>query len=76
MRGGTIESLEQLEQASRYGKLLLSYHIMGSKDAKGLADLGLLEVEKGERGKLLAKLTTVDKLLVTTSTISAATVSR
>lgn len=74
--GGTIESLEQLEQASGYGKPLLSYHVMGSKEAKGLADLGLLEVDKGERGKILAKLTTVGKLLVTTRTLSAAPVSR
>jgi hypothetical protein len=69
--GGKIESLEQLEQASGYGKPLLSYHVMGSRDSKGLADLGLLEVEKGERGKLLAKLTTLGKLLVTSSAISA-----
>ena len=73
--GGTIESLEQLEQASGYGKPLLSYHVMGSRDSKGLADLGLLEVEKGDRGKISAKLTTLGKLLVTSSSISAAQVS-
>src|SRR5215216_5104126 len=68
--GGTIESLEQLEQASGYGKPLLSYHVMGSRDSKGLADLGLLEVEKGDRGKISAKLTTLGKLLVTSSAIN------
>ncbi len=73
--GGTIESLEQLEQASGYGKPLLSYHVMGSRESKGLADLGLLEVEKGDRGKISAKLTTLGKLLVTSSGISAAQVS-
>jgi hypothetical protein len=73
--GGTIESLEQLEQASGYGKPLLSYHVMGSRDSKGLADLGLLEVEKGDRGKISAKLTTLGKLLVTSSAINAAQIS-
>ena len=41
---------------------MLSYHLQGAKDSKGLADLGLLEVEKGDRGKLSAKLTTLGKL--------------
>lgn len=70
--GGAIESLEQLEQASGYGKPLLSYHVMGLRDSKGLADLGMLEVEKGDRGKISAKLTTLGKMLVTSSAISAA----
>ncbi|MGI0023998.1 MAG: hypothetical protein ACREA4_02500 [Nitrososphaera sp.] len=69
--GGVTESLEQLEQASGYGKPLLSYHVMGSRESKGLADLGLLEVEKRERGRISAKLTTLGKLLVTSSSISA-----
>ena len=73
--GGSIESLEQLERDSGYGKPLLSYHVMGSRDSKGLADLGLLEVEKGERGKISAKLTTLGKLLVTSSSNSPAPVS-
>lgn len=68
--GGVIESLEQLEQASGYGRPLLSYHVMGSKDAKGLADLGLLEINKGERGKISAKLTVVGKLLAAGSTVA------
>jgi len=62
--GGYIESLEQLESISGYGKPLLSYHIQGSRDSKGLADLGLLEIEKGDRGKISARLTTLGKLLV------------
>ena len=62
--GGYIESLEQLESISGYGKPLLSYHIQGSRDSRGLADLGLLEIEKGDRGKISARLTTLGKLLV------------
>ena len=67
--GGVIESLDQLEQLSGYGKPLLSYHVQGGKDSKGLADLGLIEVEKGERGKISATLTTLGKLLVTSNAL-------
>jgi len=62
--GGFVESLEQLEGISGFGKPLLSYHIQGARDSKGLADLGLLDIEKGERGKISARLTTLGKLLV------------
>ena len=68
--GGVIESLDQLEQISGYGKPLLSYHVQGAKDSKGLADLGLVEVEKGDRGKISAKLTTLGKLLVGSNTLT------
>jgi hypothetical protein len=67
--GGTIESLDQLEHLSGYGKPLLSYHVQGGKDSKGLADLALVEVEKGDRGKISAKLTTLEKLLVTSNAL-------
>ena len=66
--GGMVNSLEQLEEISGFGKPLLSYHVMGAKESKGLAELGLVEVEKGERGRLLAKLTTLGKLLVVSNT--------
>ena len=68
--GGVIESLDQLEQISGYGKPLLSYHVQGAKDSKGLADLGLVEVEKGDRGKISARLTTFGKLLVSSNTLT------
>jgi hypothetical protein len=67
--GGIIGSLDQLEEISGYGKPLLSYHVQGGKDSKGLADLGLIEVEKGERGKISAALTTLGKLLVTSNAL-------
>lgn len=68
--GGMIESLDQLEQISGYGKPLLSYHVQGAKDSKGLADLGLVEVEKGDRGKISARLTTLGKLLVSSNSLT------
>jgi hypothetical protein len=68
-QGGVVASFEQLEQASGYGKPLLSYHVMGTKEAKGLVELGLIEVEKGERGRISSKLTTLGKLLVVNDSI-------
>jgi hypothetical protein len=68
--GGAIESLDQLEQISGFGKPLLSYHVQGAKDSKGLADLGLVEVKKGDRGKISARLTTLGKLLVSSNTLT------
>jgi hypothetical protein len=67
--GGFTESLDQLQEISGYGKPLLSYHVQGGKDSKGLADLGLIEVEKGERSKISATLTTLGKLLVTSNAL-------
>lgn len=68
--GGVIESLEQLEQISGYGKPLLSYYVQGARDSKGLADLGLVEVEKGDRGKISASLTTLGRLLVSSNALT------
>jgi hypothetical protein len=67
-----VESLDQLEQLSGYGKPLLSYHVQGGKDSKGLISLGLVEIEKGERGKISPKLTTLGKLLITSNTLKDA----
>ncbi len=69
--GGFVESLEQLEQTFGLGKPLLSYHIQGGNGAKGLASLGLLDLERKERGKLSATLTPLGKLLITNSSLSA-----
>jgi hypothetical protein len=69
--GGTVESLEQLEHVSGYGKPLLSYHVQGGKDSKGLVNLGLVEIEKGDRGKISSKLTTLGKLLITSNTLKS-----
>lgn len=65
--GGEVESLEALSNVSKYGKPLLSYHIQGSKESKGLAELGLVEVERISRGKVKVKITTLGKLLISTS---------
>lgn len=72
--GGTINSLEELELASGLGKPLLSYHVQGGKDSKGLANLGLVEVERGDRGKMIINLTTLGKLLVSSNTLNASSI--
>lgn len=63
--GGDVESLEKLSALSNYGKPLLSYHIRGSKVGRGLEDLGLVEIERGKRGRLRVKLTDLGRTLST-----------
>lgn len=65
--GGDVESLEKLSALSSYGKPLLSYHIRGSEEGRGLVDLGLVEVERGKRGRLRVKLTALGRTLLSTS---------
>jgi hypothetical protein len=67
--GGTVDSLDQLEKISGFGKPLLSYHVQGSKDAKGLVELGLVDIEKGERNKISTKITTLGKLLISSNSL-------
>ena len=67
--GGLVSGLEELEQISGYGKPLLSYHVQGGKESKGLADLGLVEVDKGDRGKTVINITTLGKLMITSNSI-------
>jgi hypothetical protein len=68
--GGQVESLEKLSEISDYGKPLLSYHVQGARESKGLADLGLVEVNRAERGKITVKLTTLGKLLIASSSVA------
>jgi len=68
--GGQVESLEKLSEISDYGKPLLSYHVQGARESKGLADLGLVEVNRMERGKITVKLTTLGKLLIASSGVA------
>lgn len=67
--GGDVESLEKLSALANYGKPLLSYHIRGSEEGQGLETLGLVEVERGKRGRLRVKLTALGRTLLSTSTV-------
>lgn len=62
--GGEVDSLDELSKLTNYGKPLLSYHIHGSEDARGLIDLGLAEATRHVRGKTKVTLTTLGKMLL------------
>jgi DNA-binding transcriptional ArsR family regulator len=62
--GGSVESLAVLEERAKVEKSLLSYHIRGGRESKGLADLGLVEVDRGEYGKLAVRLTELGRLVL------------
>jgi hypothetical protein len=64
--GGQVESLEALSGIVNYGKPLLSYHIRGSQDSRGLESLGLVELERGKRGRLRVILTPLGRTLLST----------
>ncbi|MGI0042982.1 MAG: hypothetical protein ACRD47_04655 [Nitrososphaeraceae archaeon] len=66
--GGVIYGLDRLQQISGLMKPLLSYHINGRDNTKGLIDLGLVWVEnkKHENGTIvIVRLTAIGKLFVT-----------
>jgi hypothetical protein len=65
--GGDVESLEKLSEIANYGKPLLSYHIRGSQDSKGLESLGLVEIERGKRGRLRVRITALGRTLLSTA---------
>jgi hypothetical protein len=64
--GGSVESLEDLTKHCEFGKPLLSYHIQGSAEAKGLVQLGLVDVERLERGRTKITINTLGKMLIST----------
>jgi len=65
--GGDVDSLEKLSEITNYGKPLLSYHIRGSQDSKGLESLGLVEIERGKRGRLHVRLTPLGRTILSTT---------
>lgn len=67
--GGVVESLEKLSGVSNFGKPLLSYHIRGSDEGDGLEELGLVEVERGKRGRLRVKITALGRTLLSTGRV-------
>jgi len=66
--GDVVYGLDQLQRLSGLIKPLLSYHINGRDNTKGLIDLGLVWVEKikYENGTIvIVRLTAIGKLFVT-----------
>lgn len=62
---GSVESLAKLAESSGVDKGLLSYHIRGGRESKGLEDLGLVRVDRGEYGKLSIHMTELGRLVLT-----------
>ena len=62
--GGAIQSLGQLSDISGYGRPLLSYHIWGDDESRGLVELGLVEAERGRHGRLEARLAVLGRAMV------------
>jgi hypothetical protein len=63
--GGVVYGLDQLQQISGLIKPLLSYHIHGRNNTKGLIDLGLVRVENKKNKNssiVIVKLTVIGKL--------------
>lgn len=61
---GAITSLTDLGTLTGMDKPLLSYHLRGSKDSKGLEDMGLVTVHRGGRGRLRVDLTALGRMVV------------
>lgn len=62
--GNEVDSLNSLAQLSGIDKSLLSYHIRGGRDSKGLEELGLVSVDRQAQGKLNIQITELGKLMM------------
>lgn len=62
--GGAVDSLNDLSEMSGVEKSLLSYHIRGGRDAKGLEELNLVAIERAKQGRLMVRLTEMGKLIL------------
>lgn len=62
--GGGVESLNDLSEMSGVEKSLLSYHIRGGRDAKGLEELNLVSIERAKQGRLMVQLTEMGRLIL------------
>lgn len=62
--GGAVDSLNTLSEMSGVEKSLLSYHIRGGRDAKGLEELSLVSIERAKQGRLMVSLTEMGRLML------------
>lgn len=61
--GGEAESLDALKTALGVDKSLLSYHVRGGRESKGLEALGLVSVDRSRYGKLRIRLTELGRVI-------------
>ncbi|HEX9710773.1 MAG TPA: DUF6293 family protein [Candidatus Thermoplasmatota archaeon] len=62
--GGEVDSLNRLSELASVEKSLLSYHVRGSRDSKGLEPLGLVEVDRAHQGRLVIRITEMGRLML------------
>lgn len=62
--GGEAASLTELGEEAGVEKSLLSYHLRGGRESKGLEDLGLVEIDRGTQGRLLIRLSEMGRLIL------------
>ncbi len=62
--GGAADSLNELSESSSVEKSLVSYHIRGGRESKGLEELGLVEIDRGTQGRLLIRLSEMGRLIL------------
>jgi DNA-binding transcriptional ArsR family regulator len=62
--GGKAPSLEFLAEKTGIAKAAIVRHLRSSRDPRGLEDLGLVAIERGDRGLTAIKLTDSGKLLL------------
>jgi len=70
-RGGEVDRLRALAEAAGVQDSLASYHIRGGRDGKGLTELGLVEVDRGARGALTIRLTSMGQLMARSLAVEA-----
>ncbi len=61
--GGKAESLEQLSELCSIDKALISRHLNGTDDSEGLIDLGLVNVERGARGRTVIEISALGRIV-------------
>lgn len=61
--GGEVSKLSALADEVGIQDSLASYHVRGGEDGKGLVELGLVDVERGHRGALTIRLTSMGELM-------------
>lgn len=62
--GGEAESLDALRSYLGVEKSLISYHIRGGRESKGLESLGLVSVDRARYGKLRIRLTDLGRVIL------------
>lgn len=62
--GGHAEDMNDLTEWTGLSKSLLSYHLRGNEDNRGLEDLGFIRLSRSKRGRLAADLTSMGELVL------------